>query len=94
MLVPLTPKGEVFNEFNLPPSPEGEVNNEFILPPAPLGSGELSESVFRKFIVLNGNRVRAIYFDYLVSLFSSPEKGAIFQHGATPYEKSGELVEP
>jgi len=37
---------------------------------------------------------RSVLFDYLVSLFLSPEKGAISQHRATPYEKKERKLSP
>ena len=88
--------GELYDDSISPPTPlaSGEVYNEFILPPAPLASGELYEPFFKKGRVFGRKRIGVFYFDYLVSLFLSPEKGAISQHRATPYEKHGKSVEP
>jgi len=71
-----------------------ELFNDSVSPPTPLARGELYERFFKKGRVFERNRIGSFYFDYLVSLFSSPEKGAISRLMAMPYEKHEESVEP
>ena len=88
--------GELYDDSVSPPTPlaSGEVYNQFNLPPSPLARGELYERFFKKGRVFERNRIGSFYFDYLVSLFSSPEKGAISRLMAMPYEKHEESVDP